>query len=195
MLYNLCVAKCCKVLSVVGVDRSRRLFHRFRGSAKQAARHQQPTQRSRSSSSDGFALFFRIGSHLFFAGVSPASCVRPEHRCLSSGVAGRRDDVGGRVGRLGWRLGWGWGKGSAPWLGACQQELGWGMLGRRWRGWCAHMTGETEVGGRPSLLVGRPRPAFNRHLGDPHNPTSPPIQPVEPPPNSRPATKLNSTQP
>lgn len=53
------------------------------------------------------------------------------------------------------------------------------------------MTGETEVGGRPTLLVGRP-PAFNRHLVDPHNPTSP-IEPVAPP-NSRPAPKLNSTQ-
>ena len=53
------------------------------------------------------------------------------------------------------------------------------------------MTGETEVGGRPTLLVGRP-PAFNRHLVDPHNPTST-IQPVAQP-KRRPAPKLDSTQ-
>ena len=54
------------------------------------------------------------------------------------------------------------------------------------------MTGETEVGGRPTLLVGRLPPAFNRHLVDPHNPTST-IQPVAQP-KRRPAPKLDSTQ-
>ena len=101
----------------------RRLFHRCRASGKQpnTSRH----KGARGARTD--RVFFLIDSHLFFVGALPASCVRLEHR-LSSGVGGRRDE-GGRVGRLGWRLGWGWGKGSAPWLGACQQELGWGMLG------------------------------------------------------------------
>ena len=119
MLDNLC----CKVLSVVGVDRSGDFFT----GAEPRPSSPTPADTKEPEELGGIALFFRIDSHLFFVGALPASCVRPEHR-LSSGVGGRRDE-GCRVGRLGWRLGWGWGKGSAPWLGACQQELGWGMLG------------------------------------------------------------------
>ena len=59
----------------------------------------------------------KASAHLFCVGASPASCARLEYR-LASVVGGQRDEEG-RMGRLGWRLGWGWGKGSAPWLGAC----------------------------------------------------------------------------